>query len=321
MAGTTKHPHGREQAPQRKEQRLSKPLSGAQMSLADESPEYAAFVEKFKPKKTTDDCYTPPEIYDAILGWAAERYGFDPACVVRPFWPDGDFMAFEYPDGCVVLDNPPFSILARICRTYITRGIRFFLFAPTMTILNCTGKKSVMDLNHIVTKCTITYENGATVPTSFITNLETDGTVLESAPDLSDLIQSKDDELQKANKKSLPKYVYPDHVITAARVNWFCAHHTPYKLNRRDCCHIGKLDAMDEKSIFGGGLLLSERAAAERAAAERAAAERAAAERAAAERAAAERAAAHKWELSPRELEMVRMIGEGATGRNDDEPR
>ena len=52
------------------------------------------------------------------------------------------------------------------------------------------------------------------------------------------------------------------------------------------------------KAIFGGGLLLSDSAAAERAAAERAAAERAAAERAAAE----------VWELSPREREMVEYI-------------
>lgn len=27
---------------------------------------YEKFVEKFKPKKTTDDCYTPPEVYKLI---------------------------------------------------------------------------------------------------------------------------------------------------------------------------------------------------------------------------------------------------------------
>jgi len=259
------------------------------MTLADESEEYKAFVEKFKPKKTTDDCYTPQPIYDVILGWASERYGFDPDCVVRPFWPDADYMRCDYPDGCVVLDNPPFSILSQICGTYIERGVRFFLFSPTLTVLSASGRKHVLDTNHIVTKCTITYENGATVPTSFVTNLDTDGTVIESAPDLSDLIQAKDDELRKSNTTALPKYVYPDHVLTAAKVNWFCAHHTPYKLNRRDCIPISKLDAMGGKTIFGGGLLLSERAAAERAA--------------------AERAAAKRWELSERELAMVRMIG------------
>ena len=306
MAGTTKHPHGREQAPQRKEQRLSKPLSGAQMSLADESPEYAAFVEKFKPKKTTDDCYTPPEIYDVVADYVAERYGLSRDDFIRPFWPGGDYEREAYPDGCVVVDNPPFSILSTICHFYITRGIKFFLFAPSMTCLDASGRAHVLETNHILCNANITYENGAVVRTGFVTNLDTDGTVLESCPELGDALNAKNDELRKQTTASLPKYVFPDEVITAAKAQWFASHHTPYKLNRRDCCHIGKLDAMGDKSIFGGGLLLSERAAAERAAAERAA---------------AERAAAHKWELSPRELEMVRMIGEGATGRNDDEPR
>ena len=29
--------------------------------------DYEGFVEKFKPKKTTDDCYTPPAVYDYVL--------------------------------------------------------------------------------------------------------------------------------------------------------------------------------------------------------------------------------------------------------------
>ena len=31
------------------------------------SKEYEDFVEKFKPKKTTDDCYTPPNVYEEVL--------------------------------------------------------------------------------------------------------------------------------------------------------------------------------------------------------------------------------------------------------------
>ena len=30
------------------------------------SKTYEEFVEKFKPKLTTDDCYTPPLIYDTV---------------------------------------------------------------------------------------------------------------------------------------------------------------------------------------------------------------------------------------------------------------
>ena len=253
-----------------------------QMTLSDESEEYRAFVEKFKPKKTTDDCYTPPEIYQVVLDYVIARYGIDPEKVVRPFWPGGDYEREEYPDGCVVVDNPPFSLLSRIIDFYQTRDVPFFLFAPTLTCLS--SRKHLMDVNHIVCHTSITYANGAKVNTSFITNLDTDGTVLESAPELSDAIDAMDTELQRQAKRHVPKYEYPDHVITAAKVNWFAAHHTPYRLNRRDCAPIAKLDAMGGRGIFGGGLLLSDRAAADR-------------------------AAAHRWELSERELAMVAMLG------------
>lgn len=50
---------------------------------------YEEFVEKFKPKKTTDDCYTPPSIYAVIRDWSCKEYGIDPAKIVRPFYPGG----------------------------------------------------------------------------------------------------------------------------------------------------------------------------------------------------------------------------------------
>lgn len=90
----------------------------------DDDAAYRAFVEKFKPKKTTDDCLTPPEVYDVILGWVVERYGIDPAKVVRPFWPGADYTKRDYHEGCVMVNNPPFSILAQICDEYIRRVVR-----------------------------------------------------------------------------------------------------------------------------------------------------------------------------------------------------
>ena len=42
---------------------------------------YEEFVEKFKPKKTTDDCYTPPSVYAVIKDWACKEYGIDPDAV------------------------------------------------------------------------------------------------------------------------------------------------------------------------------------------------------------------------------------------------
>ena len=97
------------------------------------SKTYEEFVDKFKPKKTTDDCYTPPAIYEVIRDWACNEFEIDPAVIVRPFYPGGDYEHYEYPDGCVVLDNPPFSILSKICNFYLERGIKFFLFAPSLT--------------------------------------------------------------------------------------------------------------------------------------------------------------------------------------------
>ena len=38
------------------------------------SKTYEEFVEKFKPKKTTDDCYTPPTIYEIVKHWACNEY-------------------------------------------------------------------------------------------------------------------------------------------------------------------------------------------------------------------------------------------------------
>ena len=98
-------------------------MSQSWESFAD----YEGFVEKFKPKRTTDDCYTPPEVYAVVLDYVRERWGVEEADVVRPFWPGGDFESFEYPEGCVVVDNPPFSILARIQDFNLGRGVELLI--------------------------------------------------------------------------------------------------------------------------------------------------------------------------------------------------
>ena len=250
--------------------------------------DYDGFVEKFKPKKTTDDCYTPPEIYDVVADYVTERFGIDRADMVRPFYPGGDFESFDYPDGCCVVDNPPFSILQRIKRFYRDNGIKFFIFAPSLTAFS--GALTT-EFTHIICDANITYANGAVVRTAFVTNMGGD-VVAESCPELGDRINAKMDEIKSRATKKLPKYEYPDEVLTSAKLQWFAAHHTPFQVRRSDCIRISKLEAQGGKGIFGGGLLLSERAAAERAA--------------------AERAAAHKWELSERERAMVATLGDRA---------
>lgn len=251
--------------------------------------DYEGFVEKFKPKKTTDDCFTPPEIMEVVNAYVAERWGLDPGTFVRPFWPGGDYERFDYPEGCAVVDNPPFSIGTKIQEFYLNAGIPFFLFAPSLTILS--GRRC-MDLCHIVCDANIVYENGAVVRTGFVTNLEQDN-VLEADPALGDAIKEACRRLRREKVSAQPKYDYPMEVVTSARAQWYAAHHTPYRVRKADAARIAALDGQRAvgKSIFGCGLLLSERAAAERAA--------------------AERAAARRWELSERERKMSRMLGRG----------
>jgi len=277
--------------------------------------DYDGFLDKFKPRKTTDDCYTPANVYEAVKAWAVKEYGLEGREIVRPFWPGREYDCVDYPDGCVVIDNPPFSILSKIVRWYYAQKIDYFLFSPYLTNLGIGAGGA--GVNHVIAPCSVLYENGATVDTAFVTNLGDD--FIRSAPDLMDAIEEANAANLKAAKCELPKYVYPDCVVTSAAVGYLCKHHTPWRVKRGSCCFIRKLDAQGANGIFGAGYLLSERAAAERAAAERAAAERAAAERAAAERAAAERAAAERaaaeraaatvWELSPRERELQKLLG------------
>ena len=87
---------------------------------------YEEFVDKFKPKRTTDDCYTPEGIYDVVRDYVIEKYDLQGRPVIRPFWPGGDYEKFDYPEDCVVIDNPPFSILARILDFYAEKKIEFF---------------------------------------------------------------------------------------------------------------------------------------------------------------------------------------------------
>ncbi len=37
------------------------------------SKTYEEFVDKFKPKLTTDDCYTPQLVYQAVKDWAVKE--------------------------------------------------------------------------------------------------------------------------------------------------------------------------------------------------------------------------------------------------------
>lgn len=210
--------------------------------------DYDAFVDKFKPKKTTDECYTPPDVYDTVLQWVTDEYGIQGRPVVRPFWPGGDYQHEEYPDGCVVIDNPPFSILSKICRWYLEHDIDFFLFAPYLTNFSAD-----IPVNHIVTDTTIVYENGAKVKTAFLTTLGDD--FIRTAPGLSQAINAVHDAHKPA---PLPSYQYPGEVLTISRVGQLDHYGIDLRVSRSEVARISRLDSQKTagKSIFGNGFLM-----------------------------------------------------------------
>ena len=234
---------------------------------------YDAFVEKFQQKLTTDDCYTPKPVYDAVLKFVGTITKLDGRKVVRPFFPAGNYEDLsQYPKGCVVVDNPPFSILSKICRFYCDHNIPFFIFGPALTLFTATD----CDLTYIICHAEIVYENGADVRTGFITNLIPDLRIWV-CPELGSMI----DEAQPKEDKTKRGFVYPDNIVTAATLGKIAERDVELKIRKTSCEPIKESDSAKEqgRSLYGGGFIMSDRAAAERAAAERAAAERAAATR------------------------------------------
>ena len=240
---------------------------------------YNEFVEKFKQKLTTDDCYTPQNIHDAVVKFVDRKvFKLDGHKAVRPFYPNGDFENFDYPENCIVLDNPPFSILSRIVDFYIERGIKFWLYAPHLTLFNYINREVV---TAVVVNSDITFENGAKIHIGFITNVWPKDEIFTAEPLLNRYLSY----VQKKGKPSKKKTVisFPDNVVSAALLGKVVAHGVRLSCPRNEAVFVRKIDA--GKGIFGGGVLMSERMAAERMAAE-------------------------CYELSEREKEIIKRLGE-----------
>lgn len=256
--------------------------------MREEDDEYQQFLDKFKLKKTTDDCYTPDIVYNAVADWASNEYGLDRKNFVRPFYPGGDYKNEKYPKGCVVVDNPPFSILAEILTHYKERGVKFFLFAPHLTLFSSSSSSS--SISALVTGVIITYENGASVNTSFLTNLEPEDVRARSCPSLYSVVKTANDANLAQMHKELPKYDYDHHVVTSTMIAPFSRLGIDFILTKSETVAISQLDSQKEsgKAIYGKGYLISERLFAEREKAEREKAER--------------------WELSAREKSIIQKL-------------
>lgn len=236
------------------DEEMAAPVGRKAVSRKTAFEDYEGFVEKFKPKKTTDNCYTPEPVYEAIKGWvSANLMPLDGVEVVRPCWPGGDYEGHDYPEGCLVLDNPPFSILAKIRRFYSARGIRYFLFGPTLKLASSAQE---LDDTYIICKAKITYENGAVVPTSFITNIPNDVRIW-CAGSLTDAIDeaNRRNKTKTKTKKTLPRYQYPMEVASPALLQKVAVSGVEFKVLKSECVPYSKLDIHrnTNKSIFGGG--------------------------------------------------------------------
>lgn len=103
-----------------------------------------------------------------------------------------------------------------------------------------------------------------------------------------------------APKAELPKYKYPDCVLTVSDVAYIVKNKGEIKIDKREMVHHSALDIQKKygKAIYGSGFLISYTAA----------------ERVTAERVTAERAAVKKeaivWELSEREMRIVEKLGQ-----------
>ena len=283
-----------EEEVERKAREFQDRMAAGEIDETDE--EYQAFLEKFKNKKTTDDCYTPAVVYEAVSNWVSETYRIDRRHFERPFYPGGDYQNHNYPSGCVVVDNPPFSILAEILQFYKKKGIKFFLFAPTLTLFSSSSSSSAA----LPVGAAITYENGASVNTSYLTNLEPSNIRVKSAPTLYEAVKKANEENLRALHKELPKYSYPDHIVTSTRVAQYSHYGIDFVVPVDESQPISQLDSQKAsgKAIYGKGYLVSEQVKAAKEKAER-------------EKAKREKTKTERWELSPREWEIIKSLSKG----------
>lgn len=260
--------------------------------LSEDDEEYQKFLQKFEAKKTTDDCYTPPLVYEAVADYVAGEYGLNKDNFVRPFVPGGDYQAEKYKKTDIVVDNPPFSILSEILDYYNEHGIKYFLFAPHLTIFSGSSHSSCL-----IAGVNIIYENGANICTSFITNLE--DCAFRSAPKLYKAIKTANDENLKLMRKELPKYSYPLNVIMSYMLTNYSKYGIDFRVDKDECQFINQLDCQKEsgKKLFGGGFLISDSKKSERIEADKEA-----------EKEIEKEIGKETWQLSEREIDIIKSL-------------
>ena len=217
--------------------------------------DYESYVAKFTENpKTTDDTFTPRDVYEAVLKYVGEVVDLTGKQILRPFYPGGDYRNAEYPEDGIVIDNPPFSIFTEIVKFYTATGIPFFLFGQGKTIMCC-----VKYCTAVIVTDLLTYENGARIYTNFASNLFGD-TIIMTAPRLNDLIFSCPSQNVKAN---LASYNYPPELLSFSQMQTICRGGVEFAVKRSECQIVKNLDN-HPKSLFGEHILLSSAKAEEK---------------------------------------------------------
>ena len=224
--------------------------------------DYEGFLAKFTENpKTTDECWTPKDVYEAVLKYVGEIYPLEGKQILRPFYPGGDYEHAEYPSDGVVVDNPPFSMFTKICCFYMEHNIPFFLFGPALTIFSCCkyGATAVVIDRHLK------FTNGANVPCNFASNLF-GNLMATTSPRLSELIEACPSQNTKVH---LPKYIYPDNLLSVSDLQIMARGGVEFCVDSEHCVVVRNLVAMPKgKSLFGVHLLLSSAKASAKASAE-----------------------------------------------------
>lgn len=261
--------------------------------------DYESFVAKFQDiPKTTDDCFTPPDVYEAVVKYVGTVTDLTGRQILRPFFPGGDYENAEYPEDGVVIDNPPFSIFTKVVAFYSAHKIPFFLFGPGLTIASCCKYCTA-----VIVSEQITFENGAKVKCNFASNLYGD-LIITTACMLDSLLRECPSQNVKAN---LPIYAYPDELLSVSAMQTIAKGGEDFAVRRCECEVVRDLDCHPNKGLFGDHFLLPVTLGAAKEAARKRAQE------------AAQEAArkAIKIKLSPREQRIVNRLGEAcqASGR------
>lgn len=211
--------------------------------------DYENFIKKFTENpKTTDECYTPKDVYEAVVAYVGTLTPLEGRQIIRPFFPGGDYTDIEqYPEGCVVIDNPPFSINAKIKRFYEANGIDYFLFANGMTVFSLVAKSGCA----VIADANIQYANKALVRTNFVTNILSDFSVV-TAPELCKAISECPSQNIKAN---LRQNKYPDEVVTVSKMQTLAKNGIKYIVRRTDSEFASEINGVN---MFGGCFIVSE---------------------------------------------------------------